>query len=545
MREKEALQRIKGAVAQEVEDKRIPSISYIIVDRDGTLVEEHVVREDLATPLSADSVFRVGSCSKMFTTLSLMQLVERGLVDIDVDVSEYIPGFKPINPFSKQDAVVSLRRLMSHTAGIVREPQSGHYLDDSSPSLERIVDELKGSTLKEDPSANVFRYSNAGIAVVGRVVELVSGVPFTDYVDEQILSPLGMKHSSFLRTDFVKEHLAPADMWSMKGDEPAPVFDMGGAPAGNLFSTTEDMALFVRMLLRGGFSSEGEPIVRPSTLREMWTPIGRRGDAWYGLGFGIGTVDHWLTVGHGGAVYGFATQTIALPEAGIGMVLFSTLDASNLIISRLAKHAFQLLLASRGMGRVPAPLPTYRDWDDSLLSSLPGFYRDGGAGEVVEVKRRGGDLYLMGDGVPLRLRPKSDSEFIIDGRIFGPGSEYQHLEVGLNAGRDLVWKGKVWTRLEGPPAVDVPESLVGHLGDYGPDFNVTRLFYDAGGLKCLIEYFYTHSLEEISPGVYRMHGLLYEDEQLELGVRGEDGRMGIRIGPMFLARRRAQTESSL
>jgi D-alanyl-D-alanine dipeptidase len=89
----------------------------------------------------------------------------------------------------------------------------------------------------------------------------------------------------------------------------------------------------------------------------------------------------------------------------------------------------------------------------------------------------------------------------------------------------------------------VPDALAPHLGEYGPDSDVTRLFYDAGGLKCLIEYFYTHSLEALSPGAYRMHGLLYEDEQLELGVRNEDGQTGIRIGPMFLERRRLPSDS--
>ena len=116
----------------------------------------------------------------MFATISLMQLVEKNLVDLDVDVSDYIPGFNPINPYAKNESGVlgtniSLRKLMSHTSGMVREPTVGHYLDDNLPTLTAVVDGLKTCTLKEDPSAGVFQYSNAGISIVGSIIESISG----------------------------------------------------------------------------------------------------------------------------------------------------------------------------------------------------------------------------------------------------------------------------------------------------------------------------------------------------------------------------------
>jgi D-alanyl-D-alanine dipeptidase len=83
----------------------------------------------------------------------------------------------------------------------------------------------------------------------------------------------------------------------------------------------------------------------------------------------------------------------------------------------------------------------------------------------------------------------------------------------------------------------VPEELLPYVGEYGPDFNVTYVFYQGGGLKCRIEYYDTHSLERISTGVYKMHGMMYEDEILQFGVEEEAGRKGIRVGEMFLARR--------
>jgi CubicO group peptidase (beta-lactamase class C family) len=133
-----ALQQFEDLIRHEVEDKEIPSISYALVDRDGLLGEGHIQRHDRSFDMREDTCFRIGSITKTFTSMAIMQLVEKGIVDLDVDVSEYIPGFQPLNPFAGRESGpygshISLRKLMSHTAGIVREPKSGHYLDATRP----------------------------------------------------------------------------------------------------------------------------------------------------------------------------------------------------------------------------------------------------------------------------------------------------------------------------------------------------------------------------------------------------------------------------
>lgn len=125
-------------IRYEVEDKAIPSISYALVDRDGVLAEGHIQRHDRHFDMREDTCFRIGSITKTFTSLALMQLVEKGLVDLDADVSTYLPGFHPVNPFAGAEggpngSVISLRKLLTHTAGLVREPKSGHYLDATRP----------------------------------------------------------------------------------------------------------------------------------------------------------------------------------------------------------------------------------------------------------------------------------------------------------------------------------------------------------------------------------------------------------------------------
>jgi D-alanyl-D-alanine dipeptidase len=428
----QSVKKVDEVIAHELEDKGIPSISYALVDRNDTLASGHLMRQGLNTTVDDASTFRVGSCSKMFTTLSLMQLVEQGLVDIDKDVSTYIPGFEPHNPFAEPGepsdrASITLRKLMSHTAGIVREPAVGHCLDDTPVTLKTMAERLGRSTLKEDPSAGVFRYSNAGMNVVGHAVERLSGKAFPQYVQESIIDPIGMRHSSFVQTPYILEHLAPANMWSFEGDFPAPVFDMGGWAAGNLFSTIPDMAKFIQTLLRGGYSRNARPIVSPATLHSMWVPIGFQGNAGYGLGFQTGTLDGWEAVGHNGAVYGYATHVTILPEAGLGIVLCATLDNVKNLPARMAMYALRLALAALGMGREPEAQLPYAMLTAEQTEALSGFYRSGQ--EIVEVIVKDEKLYLMGDGVPLRIQPRSELQFVVDGRLFGPGSAYPHLDV--------------------------------------------------------------------------------------------------------------------
>ncbi len=538
--------RFEEFVAHQVNDKAIPSISYVLLDQNGAFAMGHVQPDGVKKTIDDNSVFRIGSLTKMFTTLSLMQLEEQGLVDIDADVSTYIPHFKPHNPFADAPSgplgsQVSLRKLMSHTSGLTREPKSGHYLDAFRPPLADTVDELADSTLKEDPSIGIFRYSNAGIAVVGSVIERLSGKSYPDYVREHIFEPVGMANTSAILTPEIDARLAPASMWTIDGDVPAPVFGLGGSPAGNIFSTAPDMALFGAMLLRGGFCADGTQIVRPDTLTQMWQvaglrPAGYRGLKGYGFGFGVGTVDGWMSVGHSGAVYGYATHMTLLPHAGIGALVFSTLDFTNQIAGQLVIRGLEIALADRKMGEMPARPDPVRSASPEEMARRVGHYVSVKGDESVDIRIGNGRLYLMGDGMPLEIRPVGDTQYIVDGRIHSDGTDYAHRDVAFSASGEMTWKNVTWQRKD-PDTTPPPADLAPYLGEYGPDFNITYLFFADGKLKCLIEYFSTHDCEPLGDNRFRMHGLLYEDETLELDATDENGAKGIRVGPMFLARR--------
>lgn len=541
----DAIAAFEALIRHEVDDKAIPSVSYALADRDGMMAQGHVVHGDGA--LDAGALFRIGSVTKTFTAVAVLQLVAQGKLDLDVDVSEYLPGFHPSNPWQDNPqgpfgTAITRRKLMSHTAGITREPKSGHYLDATRPPLAQTVAELAQTELKQDPSIGVMQYSNAGIAVVGACLEAAAGTGYASHVTRNILAPLGMKDTFAGIGPGVRDRLAPAAMWTIDGDEPAPVFDLGGSPAGNIFSTTGDMALYMQCLLRGGFAPDGTQVITPGALRQMWQIVGKRpegyggGQKGYGLGFGVGQMDGWSSVGHGGAVYGFATQMTLLPEAGLGVTILGTLDFANQISARLAHDGLRIALAEAKMGTRPAPPKSPPAIAVADLEKRPGLYRRADSGETVEITRRDDRLYLMGEGVPLQIRPVPGNGWTIDGRIYGRGADYAHMDLSFGA-EALHWKGADWSRVTDRPDDIPPENIAPHLGEYGPDFNVTYLTWANGGLKCLIEYFCTHDCEPVGQGGFRMHGILYEAKVLELGAVDEAGHTGIRVGPMFLERR--------
>ena len=540
-----AVAAIETLIRHEVEDKSIPSISWALSGQAGLLGQGHVVRQDLGTALDEASLFRIGSVTKTFTAVAVMQQVEQGRIDLDVDVSEYLPGFAPPNPWAAAPQGpfgidVTLRKLMSHTAGITREPKSGHYLDSCRPPLAQTVAELAETNLKFDPSLGAMHYSNAGIAIVGAVLEAVTGTDYSSYVTKNIFAPLEMESSRSGIAPGVRDRLAPAVMWTLDGDTPAPVFDLGGSPAGNIYSSTTDMARYMTALLRGGYSPEGTRIISPESLRQMWQVVGQRppgysgGQKGYGLCFGVGQMDGWSVAGHAGAVYGYATQMTLLPEAGLGVTIFNTLDFANQISARLGNDILRVALAERKMGAA-APSPTAPpSIPTAQLDALPGIYRATDGSETTEILRQNDKLYLMGEGVPLQIRPSAAGGWVMDGRIYGREADYEHLALSFPEQGHLAWKGKEWVQAKDRPEEEVPREIAPHLGVYGPDFNPTYLTWSDGRLKCLIEYFCTHDCEPAGQGRFTMHGLLYEAETLELGAVDAAGRSGIRVGPMFL-----------
>jgi len=191
----EVASELRKLINHEMADKDIPAFSIALVDSQQIVWAQGFGMADSHNNISAtaETVYRVASVSKLFTDIAIMQLVERGELDLDTSITTYVPEFRPENPFDKP---ITLRQLMSHRSGLVREPPAGNYFDPTEPTLQQMVASLNTTALVYEPESRT-KYSNAGIGLVGYVLERIQGEPFASYVQRAVLQPMGMQKSSF------------------------------------------------------------------------------------------------------------------------------------------------------------------------------------------------------------------------------------------------------------------------------------------------------------------------------------------------------------
>ena len=266
-------------------------------------------------PVAVDpqtSLFRVASVSKIPTSIAVMQLVEQGKVDLDADISAYL-DFEIERRF---DEPLTLRHLLTHSAGF-----------DESLRLAQNETDLEDYVKNQAP-AQVFApgttpgYSNYGMALVGYIVQRISGQPFETYVREHVLEPAGMTSSTY-------EQPLPKDMAGSLGPgytstgEEVPFELMGDFPAGSLTVSAPDFAAFMNAQL-----SRSPKLLREETWEQMWSPglgeerLGNRAKAGeMGLGYFDLSRHGRRVVGHGGDIVGWHSQFELYPEEKTGIFI--------------------------------------------------------------------------------------------------------------------------------------------------------------------------------------------------------------------------------
>jgi CubicO group peptidase (beta-lactamase class C family)/D-alanyl-D-alanine dipeptidase len=494
--------RLEAAIAHEMLDKGLPAFSIALVDDQAIVWAQGFGEARPGVPATARTVYRVGSVSKLFTDVAVMQLVERGHLDLDVPVRTYVPEFAPENPSGEE---ITLRQLMCHRSGLVRESPLGNYFDPGEPSLEHTVLSLNDTRLVYAPTQRT-KYSNAGVSVVGYVLERTQHEAFARYLRRAVLAPLGLQSSAFEPTRALTAELARGTMWSGDGRSfEAPGFELGTIPAGCMYSSVEDLGRFLAVLFNGGAGTHGR-VLSAESLEEMWTPQfaapGARSG--FGLGFALSELDGLRRIGHGGAIYGFATDLVGLPDEKLGVAGVATLDGSNAVVERLCNYALSLMLAhERG-----EPLPAFTPSEPvarELARRLAGRYVS--EQDTVEIELRGGEPYLTRRDRRVRLR-SSGGRLIVDDRL-GYG-----MEVSPGANR-LEIGGRVYARAPLEKPAPAPERWLGLIGEYGWDHNTLFVHERDGRLYALIEWFFDYPLAEESRDVFAFPDFgLYHGEKL-------------------------------
>ncbi|TVR37581.1 MAG: class A beta-lactamase-related serine hydrolase [Balneolaceae bacterium] len=301
---------------------RLPGISAIALNDQDVIWKGAygLSNPETGLAMATNTICSVCSISKLFTSVAIMNLYEDGLLRLDDEIGDLLPGYNLEQQF-ELSGPVTIRNLLTHSSGLPRENALPHWTDPAQnfPTKEEILEMLnEQQTLY--PSSTYFQYSNLAMALLGYVVEEVSGQEYDDYIQEHILRPLGLNDT---RTDMPEElwgeQLAVGHSFeTMDGEQlKVEMFKPNGVtPAAGFSSTVEDLANFAAWQFRL-YDAEEEEILRPSTIKNMhnihWMDSDF-GTSW-GLGFSVYKgPDGKKWVGHGGHCPGYKTTLAMIPD---------------------------------------------------------------------------------------------------------------------------------------------------------------------------------------------------------------------------------------
>lgn len=326
-------------------------------------------------PLSSDTVFGIGSITKSFTAIGILQLQEEGKLSVNDPVTKYLPEFKTSD--EKQTKQITIHHFLTHTAGLPPLPtlfgavkrsmeQDPTFEDDQQQgdplegvqaidTYEELMEAIATTefTLLGAPGT-VFSYSNEGYALLGAIIERVSGVIYEQYVKEHILDPVGMHHSGF-HLEELKEHEDIAVLYDMRmKDNEEIVFRSNNhwdAPpmraAGFLKSTVNDMLKYAEIIRNNGKAADMQ-ILSPESVKSMTTPYIQNDYGTY-YGYGLMIVPDFFgykLIHHGGDVKGVTAQMNILPE----------LDLTGIALANLAQVPSLKLLFAAFAGSIGKPI---------------------------------------------------------------------------------------------------------------------------------------------------------------------------------------------
>jgi len=314
---------------------------------------------ELAVPIEPDMVFRLGSMTKQFTAVAVLQLMEKGQLGLQDPITRFLPDYPT------QGRTITVEHLLTHTSGIVSYTDLPEWqpLQRKDMTLEELIGLFKDKPMEFAPGEK-WKYNNSGYILLGAIIEKVSGLSYEAYLLKNIFEPLGMKNSFYGSASRIIPRRIPGYDMGRDGVVNAEYLSMTQPyAAGSLLSNVDDLALWNEALLAG------KPIKR-ATLERAWTPYKLKDgtNTRYGYGWSISEFEGRRLIGHGGGINGFSTNGILFPEERLFVVLLT-----NSTLPGRDPGALSIKAAALALDK-PLRVPIAVTLPEAQLAALSGVY---------------------------------------------------------------------------------------------------------------------------------------------------------------------------
>lgn len=355
--------KVDAAVEQSMKSWGVPGAAIAIIQDDRVVIAKGYGLRDVKSrqPVTANTLFAIGSTTKAFTTAAMAILVDEGKMNWDDRVQQHIPFFRLSDPIANE--LVTMRDLVTHRTGLVRNDLLWY----NSPWTSQEILRKAGHLPLAFPIRQTWSYQNIMYLAAGYAVGLAADSTWEDFTQKRIFDPLGMKTSNFssIAAEKAADHATPHDRKDDGSVDVIPWRNLDNVgPAGSINSSASELTRWVRLHLNQGVV-DGKRLISEKNMREMHTPqmvmpqgpssgrfyVPGMDQISYALGWAVHDYRGQLVVTHGGAIDGFRTQIAMIPARRLGVVVLSNLGDRNM------PEALRLTLLDLALNQQP------KDWD--------------------------------------------------------------------------------------------------------------------------------------------------------------------------------------
>jgi CubicO group peptidase (beta-lactamase class C family) len=405
------------SLAERMRHYRVPGVSVAVINngRIEWAKAWGVIEAGGAVPVDTATLFQAASISKPVSALAALRLVEQGRLTLDADVNAALTSWQVEENGHTATSKVTLRRLLSHNAGLTVHGFRGYAEGEAVPTLVQLLD---GSAPANSPRVRpdtvpgaIWRYSGGGSSVAQLLMQDVTGRDFAVLVRELVLAPAGMAHSTFEQPLPASRHGQAAVAHRMSGEPlPGRWHTYPELFAAGLWTTPSDLARLAIEVQRS-YAGTSDRILSPAMTREALTM--QAGD--YGLGFGVARGDGWTSFSHGGSNQGYRAMLYAFADRGQGAVIMTSGDMGGPLLGELMRAIAEVYgwPAQRAIARAVVPVAAAR------VAAMQGTWSGQLDGRDVRLSVRADGTTLHVSGFPIGERTMhhtgDDAFFYLDG----------------------------------------------------------------------------------------------------------------------------------